>query len=479
MFDHISGRAVARLPCIFCVCAFLALLPLCLGSSSSFSPGSEILLSSETAPVSDFRPSATPLFILSPTTAVWLRSDNITDLPATHWIPFFTMSMTGYLRVDGKVYRFLGVDHTPTTSSGPTTLTPSMQQTSRTVQSTQTIFTLEAAGARLQLTFTTPAFPDDLPTSSRPIAYTTAAVSSIDGGKHSVQLYIDHASDFPLNSVNERLMFADVSSQWATVMPAHVLTMYGYDNVAFGVKGDQVKPNWSHVYFATSSLLFSASAQHNASVMRGAFLSNQPLPLSDTNKPRLIGTDFPVSAFTFELGMVDSSTPQTVVVMFAVDDVYTMRWFGEYQQPLWRHTYANSVVRMIAAGLQDYAALKDRADQYDAAVLDRPYGESWAEVCHIGGLGSSPGDGSNDVGVERKEAGSVGVHEGAEQRWRRQHRGRSLSGFPVLPSPERRGTAAFDAAAFARLRQQRDRRLVRAAMGASPSGDLASVRFAG
>ena len=39
-------------------------------------------------------------------------------------------------------------------------------------------------------------------------------------------------------------MFVDVSSQWVEVMPhARVLTMYGYDNNAFGVKGDQVKPN--------------------------------------------------------------------------------------------------------------------------------------------------------------------------------------------------------------------------------------------
>ena len=373
MYINPLGRRLDSFTFIPLVCAVSILSLLCLVSSSSLSQHSRVPPSSTfagPAPVPDFRPSATPLFILSPTTAVWLRSDNITDLPATHWIPFFTMSMTGYIRVDGKPFRFLGVDYTPADPSDPV-LAPSMQQISRVVQSTQTIFTLEASGVALQLTFTTPAFPDDLVTSSRPIAYLTIVVSSTDGDKHSVQLYIDHASDFPLNSVNERVMFADVSLQWEKAMPhAHVLTLYGYDNIAFGVKGDQVKPNWSHVYFTTSSHFFSASAQHNASLTRGAFLSNQPLPPSDINKPRLIGTDFPVSAFTFELGEVSSSTTQPVVVMFAVDDVYTMKWFGEYQQPLWRHTYDNSVVKMIAAGLQDYYTLKARADEYDSAVLN-------------------------------------------------------------------------------------------------------------
>ena len=98
-----------------------------------------------TAPVSDFRPSATPLFVLSPTTAVWLRSDNITDMPATHWIPFFSMSMTGYVRIDGKPFRFLGVDFTPAADADPV-LAPSMQQTSRVVQNTQTH--LHARGRR-------------------------------------------------------------------------------------------------------------------------------------------------------------------------------------------------------------------------------------------------------------------------------------------------------------------------------------------
>ena len=321
------------------------------------------------APTPDFRPSASPLFVLSPTTAVWLRSDNITDTPATHWIPSFTMSMTGYLRIDGAPFRFLGVDWTPANPFGPV-LAPAMQQTSRVVQSTQTIFTLEAAGVALQLTFTTPAFPDDLAASSRPIAYMTMLVGSVDNASHSVQLYVDHGSEFPLNSVEERVMFADVSSQWRTSLPpARVLTLYGYDNIAFGVKGDQVKPNWSHVYFATTSPLFSASAQHNASLTRGAFLSSRPLPPSDTNKPRRIGSDFPVSAFTFELGTISPATTRTVVTMFAVDDVFTMKWFGDYQRPLWRHTYDNSVVQMIAAGLQDYATLKTQADRYDTAVL--------------------------------------------------------------------------------------------------------------
>ena len=354
----LRARLILSLLCLAAVCSTA------LAASDVAAPARDAAQS-----VADFRPSATPLFVLSPTVAVWLRADNITDLPATHWIPFFTMSMTGYLRIDGAVFRFLGVDRTPVSSADRASTEP-MQQTSRLVRSTQTTFVLEAAGVELRLTFTTPAFPHDLSASSRPIAYITAEVNCTDGNSHDVQLYLDHGSEFPLNSVDERVMFSDVSSQWRQLIPhARVLTVHGYDSLAFGVKGDLVKPNWSHLYFATSSLLLTGAAQHNASLTRSAFIAGQPLPASDLNKPRLIGTDFPVSAFSFDLGTVTPSAPVSVVVMLAVDDVYSMRWFGQYQRPLWRHSYSDSVVQMIAAGLQDYAALKQQADRYDAAVL--------------------------------------------------------------------------------------------------------------
>ena len=355
-------KQILLLACLFGLC-FFSPLPVSSSFSSSISSSPS------------FRPSATPLFSLSPTTAVWLRDDQLAAVPATHWIPSFTMSMTGYTRIDGVIYRFLGVDQTPVSATSPQLIqTNRMNQTSLQVRNTQTIFTFQAAGVELKLTFTTPAFPDDLSTSSRPISYLTASFSSVDQKQHTVQLYVDQASDWPLNDVKERIMFQDESDQYVNLMShTHVLSMWGYDNVEFDVKGDLVKPNWSHLYFATNSHFFTESSQHDASLCRTAFVSGQALPSPDTNKPRLIGTDFPVSAFTFDLGLISNSsaTPTQVVIMFAVDDVYTMRWFGTNQEPLWRHNYGGSVVAMITDGLQDYTTLKQRAEVYDQTVWDQ------------------------------------------------------------------------------------------------------------
>ena len=60
--------------------------------------------------VPGFRPPAIPLFAFSPALHAWTRSDRLTDVTPTHWFIGQNSTLTGYLRVDGRPFRFLGVD---------------------------------------------------------------------------------------------------------------------------------------------------------------------------------------------------------------------------------------------------------------------------------------------------------------------------------------------------------------------------------
>ena len=60
--------------------------------------------------VRGFRPPAIPLINLSPNVAAWMRGTNLTDQTPTMWYDHANSTMTGYLRVDGTAYRFLGLD---------------------------------------------------------------------------------------------------------------------------------------------------------------------------------------------------------------------------------------------------------------------------------------------------------------------------------------------------------------------------------
>ena len=60
--------------------------------------------------VPGFRPPAIPLFAFSPALHAWTRADRLTDESPTHWFIGQNSTLTGYLRVDGTAYRWLGID---------------------------------------------------------------------------------------------------------------------------------------------------------------------------------------------------------------------------------------------------------------------------------------------------------------------------------------------------------------------------------
>ena len=82
-----------------CLSAFLVVSSLALLLSPS---------SAELVP--GFRPPAIPLFAFSPALHAWTRANALTDESPTHWFIGQNSTMTGYILVDGKPYRWMGLD---------------------------------------------------------------------------------------------------------------------------------------------------------------------------------------------------------------------------------------------------------------------------------------------------------------------------------------------------------------------------------
>ena len=69
----------------------------------------------------DFRPPAIPLFTTDPFMQTWMRGDNSTSAPVSHWTGA-EKQMTASLAIDGKVYQILGACAPPAvTKPGPAT----------------------------------------------------------------------------------------------------------------------------------------------------------------------------------------------------------------------------------------------------------------------------------------------------------------------------------------------------------------------
>ncbi len=124
--------------------------------------------------------------------SIWSPSDNLNDSWTKHWTGA-NHEICGIVRIDGKPYCYLGnprgFDKLP--------------QTSVTVLPTRTIYTFEADGVQLTLTFLTPALPQKLDILSRPVTYICYNVASIDGKAHDVQAYIDFGSEICVNDAQD------------------------------------------------------------------------------------------------------------------------------------------------------------------------------------------------------------------------------------------------------------------------------------
>ena len=55
------------------------------------------------------RPPATPLITIDPYFSVWSQSDKLTDTDTVHWTDY-PNKIIGYVDIDGKKYRFIGLD---------------------------------------------------------------------------------------------------------------------------------------------------------------------------------------------------------------------------------------------------------------------------------------------------------------------------------------------------------------------------------
>ncbi|MDR0511435.1 MAG: DUF4965 domain-containing protein [Rikenellaceae bacterium] len=93
---------------------FLCFPLLCLAACCSNKAGKVIK--------NELRPPAYPLITIDPYTSAWSMTDNLYDGPVKHWTGK-DFPLTGAIRVDGEVYRFMGVEEVDLV-----TVVPSSQQ---------------------------------------------------------------------------------------------------------------------------------------------------------------------------------------------------------------------------------------------------------------------------------------------------------------------------------------------------------------
>jgi len=130
------------------------------------------------------RPPATPLAVRAPYLSTWQFADNLPGTWSTFWNGV-VKAIAGIARIDGAPYVFCG------NPGNNTPIAPPMTQTNLTVTPTRSIYTLQAGGVTLTVTFLSPVEANDLRRLSMPLSYIFVQAQSNDGASHQVSVYLD------------------------------------------------------------------------------------------------------------------------------------------------------------------------------------------------------------------------------------------------------------------------------------------------
>lgn len=317
-----------------------------------------------------FRPPAVPLVAHDPYFSIWSPADRLTDAATVHWTGR-PHPLTSLIRVDGEAYRLMGA------APGDTAAMP---QRSVRVQATRTVYDFATQRVHVTLTFTTPTFPWDLDLLSRPVTYLSWAVTSADGGPHTVQLYFDCGAEIAVNTPDQlaRLDYPEADG----LSVARVGTP---DQPVLGRRGDDVRIDWGYGYLAAPGEGGAAVVGGNGGRMRRGFVNDGIMPeRSGPQAASPVGESRLAMAVAWDLGPV-AGAPVTRWAMLAYDDVWSIRYFSQDLRPYWRRRGA-TLEGVLASAARQRAELERLSRAFDEEIWRDLEGAGGPKYAAIGAL---------------------------------------------------------------------------------------------
>lgn len=275
-------------------------------------------------------------------------ADDLTAKNTSHWSGA-DEPITGLLRIDGKVRRFIG-------GQPRGTAIDAMRQVSRQVTPTSTVYGFESDGIHLDLTFLTPALPDDLDVLSRPLTYLSFDLRSTDGKRHSARLYLDCASPGAGRGMWSRYELHGLKAIRVGSLAQNILNR----------SGDRIQIDWGHLYLAAPDEL-GVKTLGATTRDRSLYAPTLDLPEShDLEIPDQTDRDMALAAVSYDME-VNGSAPVSRLLLLAYDDLYSIEYFERRLRPYWRRGGA-TVQDLLTKANADFPSLREKCRRFDAKL---------------------------------------------------------------------------------------------------------------
>ncbi|KAK3305377.1 uncharacterized protein B0T15DRAFT_195150 [Chaetomium strumarium] len=253
------------------------------------------------------RPPAVPLAVRSPYLNAWLQGGSSGAILPGSWPRHWTGNILGWqglVAVDGVTYNWLGA------APGPAPV----NQVSLEYTSTKSIFTFDVSGkVTMTVTFLSPVYPDDLARQSLQFSYISVKARSSDGASHSVQVYMDVSGEWASGDVSQ---IVEWNSSQAGDIVYHKFSRQTQEQF----KENSEIASWGDWYLATrsdSGLTWQIGAD---TAVRGQFKNSRILANSKEANFRAVNDQWPVFAFSHDLGNVSQNDVERVFTLGLIQD---------------------------------------------------------------------------------------------------------------------------------------------------------------
>jgi Domain of unknown function (DUF4965)/Domain of unknown function (DUF1793)/Domain of unknown function (DUF5127)/Domain of unknown function (DUF4964) len=282
--------------------------------------------------------------------SVWSFSDDLANDTTRHWTGK-PQPLLGFLKVDGRLYRFMG------TAGADSTAAPADQQWVN-VLATQTKYQFACGGVDLTLTFTSPLLLTDLALLSRPVSYVSFRLRSNDGAAHTAQLEFDVAGALAYNTPDEPIKTSRGSAGELAFLKAGTIKQ-----PVLKKKGDDLRIDWGWLYVAAAK---EKDLQQN---------------IRDFSQQSFLCTSFPA--------VTVGEDPVEKLAMVAYDEQYSVEFFQHKLQPWWRthpeHGGKKATMeQLLQESYADYDHILSRCDTFNKMMyvnaLDAG-GDHYAQLC--------------------------------------------------------------------------------------------------
>ncbi|MDR0611299.1 MAG: DUF4965 domain-containing protein [Planctomycetaceae bacterium] len=294
------------------------------------------------------RAPAYPLMVHDPYFSVWSFADKLTDVPTAHWTGK-PQPINGTITIDNeKPLRFMGAEPKEFDA---------LPQTEVDYSPTQTVYTFANEKVKLTLQFTTPALPDDLDLLSRPLSYLTYQTAALDGKTHNIILQFNVSPLIAINTPEQKIIGQTVEGLdgLEAIQTGHA------EQPILEKKGDNLRIDWGYFYLATK--------KNTDTVLRFV--------------PETQNTPAFLSAVTHYDNA--GSQPLTNYLMFAYDDIQSIRYFEQFLLPYWRRNGLDAS-GLLRQGAERYQEIVQKCRQFDEELirdLTTVGGQKYAELCAL------------------------------------------------------------------------------------------------